>query len=231
MWQSYTHFAIIHMCQSHTCRNHTHVAVIHVSSTSTGSEEDGWSIDINFVKEMIETFKQQKTIHKRFALHIVLQVGLSTIMPLVDRACIYCSSSCMHAAMRGTQAQQLLKQLPSLVRVPVPQDGRFTVCGDIHGQFYDLLNVFEMNGLPSDDNPYLFNGAPVLPLLTLLTHTAGTHCWHTLLTHLHTHHQVILSTGAPSQWRSSWSCLRSSASTPTTFTWPEGACDIIWCCG
>lgn len=25
-------------------------------------------------------------------------------------------------------------------------------------QFYDLLNIFELNGLPSDENPYLFNG-------------------------------------------------------------------------
>ena len=25
-------------------------------------------------------------------------------------------------------------------------------------QYYDLLNIFEMNGLPSDSNPYLFNG-------------------------------------------------------------------------
>lgn len=25
-------------------------------------------------------------------------------------------------------------------------------------QFYDLLNIFELNGLPSEDNPYLFNG-------------------------------------------------------------------------
>lgn len=27
-----------------------------------------------FVKEMMEAFRQQQTIHKRFALHIVLQV-------------------------------------------------------------------------------------------------------------------------------------------------------------
>ena len=51
----------------------------------------------------------------------------------------------------------LLKQ-PSLVDVSIPKESKFTVCGDIHGQFYDLLNIFELNGVPSETNPYLFNG-------------------------------------------------------------------------
>ncbi|RKO95622.1 serine/threonine-protein phosphatase 5 [Caulochytrium protostelioides] len=32
------------------------------------------------------------------------------------------------------------------------------VCGDIHGQFYDLLHIFEKNGHPSPKVLYLFNG-------------------------------------------------------------------------
>lgn len=52
----------------------------------------------------------------------------------------------------------MLKQLPPLVDISIPDEACFTVCGDVHGQFYDLLNIFELNGRPSEDNPYLFNG-------------------------------------------------------------------------
>jgi len=32
------------------------------------------------------------------------------------------------------------------------------VCGDVHGQFFDLLYILDENGIPCETNMYLFNG-------------------------------------------------------------------------
>ncbi|KAK2197870.1 bifunctional Serine-threonine-specific protein phosphatase-bis(5-nucleosyl)-tetraphosphatase/Metallo-dependent phosphatase-like/Tetratricopeptide-like helical domain superfamily/Calcineurin-like phosphoesterase domain [Babesia duncani] len=53
---------------------------------------------------------------------------------------------------------KILKGYKSVVDLKLAHAQELTICGDIHGQFYDLLNIFEMNQLPSDSNPYLFNG-------------------------------------------------------------------------
>ena len=62
-----------------------------------GSDEAGYSISRAFVEEMVEAFRQQKKIHKRFAFEIVLG------------------------------AQKILKELPPLVDVPVPRGKHLTV--------------------------------------------------------------------------------------------------------
>ncbi|KAL8130103.1 hypothetical protein V2J09_019258 [Rumex salicifolius] len=94
----------------------------------SGARIEGETVTLDFIKKMMEDFKNQKSLHKRYAYQIV------------------------------KQTRDLLGALPSLVDINVPNGKHFIVCGDIHGQFYDLLNIFALNGLPSEDNPYLFNG-------------------------------------------------------------------------
>jgi serine/threonine-protein phosphatase 5 len=55
---------------------------------------------------------------------------------------------------------------PIVGSVPSPQNSLFknldlaklTICGDIHGQFDDMKRIMAINGQPSPENPYLFNG-------------------------------------------------------------------------
>lgn len=44
------------------------------------------------------------------------------------------------------------------MHISIDELEEITVCGDVHGQYYDLLNLFSLNGNPSEENPYLFNG-------------------------------------------------------------------------
>jgi serine/threonine-protein phosphatase 5 len=81
-----------------------------------------------FCTGLMEWQKKQRLLHKKYAYEIVMDMI------------------------------QLLKKSNTLVDVQVPADGGITVCGDVHGQFYDLLHIWERNGVPSERNPYVFNG-------------------------------------------------------------------------
>lgn len=77
------------------------------------------------MQDLLEWYKKQNKLHRKYAFKILLDVKAWFI------------------------AQ------PSLVDITIPEDSKFTICGDIHGQYYDLLNIFELNGLPSETNPYV----------------------------------------------------------------------------
>lgn len=85
-------------------------------------------IDEKWVIDLMDQMKENKFIHKKFLTHMIFDVKC------------------------------LFEREKSLVDVLIDDNTEFNVCGDTHGQYYDLLNIFKINGYPSKSNPYLFNG-------------------------------------------------------------------------
>lgn len=99
-----------------------------VDKSYNGPVYESGKITVEFCKSLMAWQKSQKILAKKYAFRLVFD------------------------------ALTLLKTLSTLVDVEVPDQGSITVCGDVHGQYYDLLNIWEINGLPSTQNPYVFNG-------------------------------------------------------------------------
>lgn len=87
-------------------------------------------------EKLVNSFRKEKILHSKYALMIL------------NRAIDY------------------LKNLPNINEInciedPEPKNGeefKVNVVGDLHGQFIDLYTIFDLNGLPSKKNVYLFNG-------------------------------------------------------------------------
>ncbi|TMW50216.1 hypothetical protein DOY81_004717 [Sarcophaga bullata] len=70
-------------------------------------------------------------------------------------------SNRLHARYVGAilrEAAIKLRTLPNLNTASTAISKQITICGDLHGKLDDLLVVFYKNGLPSSENPYVFNG-------------------------------------------------------------------------
>lgn len=106
----------------------TDTSCMRVEDSYDGPKYDRQNHSDAFCRDLMEWQKSQKSLPKKCAYEIVLDMI------------------------------ELLKKSSTLVDVTVPEADSITVCGDVHGQYYDLLNIWARNGVPSERNPYLFNG-------------------------------------------------------------------------
>lgn len=81
-----------------------------------------------FISDAIERFKNGKKLARKYVFQIILAV------------------------------KNIVYNEPTMVETQVAKDSKITVCGDTHGQFFDLLEIFRLNGFPSATHAYLFNG-------------------------------------------------------------------------
>ena len=90
--------------------------------------ELGDTMTQEFIDDMISRFKTGKKIHRKYVYQIIAAVN------------------------------KIVYDEPTMVEMEVCDGDKLTVCGDTHGQFFDLLEIFRLNGFPSDSQYYLFNG-------------------------------------------------------------------------
>ncbi|NXG17830.1 PPE2 phosphatase, partial [Grallaria varia] len=56
------------------------------------------------------------------------------------------------------ETKRVLKLMPNISHLSTSYSKDITICGDLHGNLDDLLLIFYKNGLPSQQNCYVFNG-------------------------------------------------------------------------
>ncbi|XP_047672961.1 serine/threonine-protein phosphatase with EF-hands 1 isoform X1 [Tachysurus fulvidraco] len=85
-------------------------------------------LSVTDTNTLLSAFKEQQILHAKYVLQL------------------------LH------ETQKFLKQMPNVIYLSSSYAKEITICGDLHGRLDDLLLIFYKNGLPSAENPYVFNG-------------------------------------------------------------------------
>lgn len=71
-----------------------------------------------FIDDMITRFKNGRKLHRKYVYQIIAAV------------------------------KKIVYDEPTMVEMEVQEGHKLTVCGDTHGQFFDLMELFRLNGFP-----------------------------------------------------------------------------------
>lgn len=103
-----------------------------IDSITVDAAYDGVRLEASmtqeFIDDMITRFKNGKQLHRKYVYQIIAAV------------------------------HKIVYDEPTMVEMEVKKEHQLTVCGDTHGQFFDLLEIFRLNGYPTASHYYLFNG-------------------------------------------------------------------------
>ncbi|CAH3036059.1 unnamed protein product [Porites lobata] len=101
---------------------------ITVDETSYQGPHVSLPLTLLTVRNIIEHYKANKTLHLKYTLLIL------------------------------RETREKLMALPNISKATIRITKQITICGDLHGKLDDLFMIFHKNGLPSAENPYIFNG-------------------------------------------------------------------------
>ena len=110
------------------------ILLLDVEPQYSGARIEGDVVTLDFVKKMMDDFKNQKCLHKRYCrikFHCISVSLLKCYWNVFILVLLHCFR---YAYQIVLQTREMLQALPSLVDINIPDGKHFTVCGDVHGQ-------------------------------------------------------------------------------------------------